>query len=827
MKLKAFLWASSLLQLTAARPAANPCAPPDKEPSSTYKASSVTFATYSGLPSGEPISPESIATLLPGVFWDQDLGDINNLAPESKCKLFYAQHDDATKPGQIAQAEYKMKYPTVALEHSDYIRSVRCSKPDHMDITFKDRRTYLWAKKRWIRYNSETDRTMVFVGKFEGCNPTKNDGMRSWSLVDDVTFNDETLDVDATIIYKEMKDVVDMATIKLGNYSPTPLPPTAAPTLQGQSTPDYGRWGPDFDIRLDDKIGYTNPSMPKITPAPPFRNVTRSDNYKRWGFNPWENITSAFKLIASEIVAIASDASSVLAVATSAIESGAKAVATDAASVVNDFTSYTHHFDIPKFDIKVDINEGTTPFRGLPGRMVVDNVGGVTLYCVDCGAQGSAQFSAVVTFSLLRGIEAGSIDFAGNLKAKVSVGIVNTNRNIQIPWPASATYQVFNVGLPSLSIPNVLTVGPYIALDISGTVSVGATGLIRAGFELEIEKPRFHANIKDLSKSTATGWEPKFKPIFDLDGNVTISAELQTPISLNFGIDVLKGRFQTALSLSEAPSVKFSASNSFNGSANPAFLHNPDTPLLAGGFNPEIGDCRGTMLGLRVGLDTFFGIKGTAVSYPILKLDVYKNEWCLKHNLWSLLTPSTRRATIDGPSSGYASGRIDGAIRDLSIVSGNNGNIYVDSSAMPEGSNGNDTSYQWLYWNNLVVGSQDGRMIYAYADELKSFGVSRFRLAPWDHVPKTAEQVVLVPGDNFMTAYKVGDKGQNLYPIACTYRTQPTKMFLVADLLEGMKKLQDPELQDSITGGEVKACGFLKWKSTALQTFTFVGGGEN
>ncbi|KAK6343843.1 hypothetical protein TWF696_007499 [Orbilia brochopaga] len=808
-----------------------------------------------------------MATLLPGIFWDQDLGDMTNLVPESKCKLFYAQHDDATKPGQIAEAEYKMRYPTVALEHTRYVSAVSCSKPDHMDISFRDRKSYEWAKKHWIPYNSESNDTMVIVGKFEGCNPTKDDGMRSWSLVDDVTFNDETFDVDATIKYMAMKDVVEKATIRVGKYvpngqksdsggapkaagfagAPRPTPAqgfqrpyyasiaaataaaTAAPTATGQIPADYGRWGPDFDIQKDDKIGYMDASRAVITPAPVARSTTDVAHYKRWGWNPWENITSAFQIVTSEVKDIASHVASAISGAASAIESGAQAVATDAANVFNDFTSYTHHLDLPNLAIKVDVNDGPSPFKGLPGRKLVEDLGGVTLYCVDCGAEGSAHFSATVTFSLLHGIEAGSIDFAGNIKARVSVGMVNNNPNIGLPFPKSADYEVFNVGLPSLSIPNVLTVGPYIALDVVGSVSVGATGLIRAGFELEIEKPTFHADIKDLSKSTVSGWEPKFKPILDVNGNLTLNAELQTPISLNFGINVLKGKFETAISLSESPTVKFSMTNRFDGSINPGALKNPDgAGLINGTFGPNTGDCPGSMLALRVGLDTLIGVKGSAISYPLFKLDIYKNQWCLRHNIFNLFNNPTRRAlALEGPAAEYASGHINAAENKLSIVSGINGNVYVDSSTPPEGSNGNNTSYQWLYWNNLVVGAQDGRLLYAYSDELDSHSVSRFRLGSWEHVPKTAKQVALVPSDDLMTASVLGDKGKLLYPVACTYKTQPTKMFLVADILKGIKKLQDPQLQDELTGGEIRACGFLKWKGSDLKPFTPAGGSTN
>ncbi|KAF3911034.1 hypothetical protein AA313_de0203173 [Arthrobotrys entomopaga] len=833
------IWAYLLVGLVAARPAPNACRPPPK-PTSTHQASSVTFASYSGLPSGKPAASGKVATLLPGIFWDQDLEDIQNLVPDSKCNLFYAEHDDPTRPGQIAHADYTVKYPAVALEHSRHVKSVRCPKADRMEISFRNQNSYKWAKKHWIPFNSGSNDTMVIVGKFPGCNPTKADGMRSWSLVDDVTFNDDTFDVDATIQYKSIEEVVDKATIRFGKYAPKgvsqPAPGPAAPTpaqqyqapyyaavssvtptptsYDGRHLADYGRWGPNFDTEKDDQIGYMDASHPWITPGPRPGAIVN----KRWGWNPWDDITSAFQVVTSGVEGIASSVSSVIVGAASAIESGAQAVATDAAGVVNDWTTFHKNIDLPTFNIAVDVNEITTPWN-LPGKKLLDNVGGVTLFCVDCGASGTAHFSASVTFSLLKGIEEGSIDFEGNIKARVSLGIVNNNTNVQIPWPGAANYEIFDYGLPDLSIPNIVTIGPYIALDVVGTVSIGATGLIRAGFEMEIERPTFHADLLNINKSTATGWEPKFSPIFEMNGNLTLNAQIQTPISLNFGIDILKGKFQTAVSLSEAPTLRLSLTNGFVGAVNPKAVDDPNIGLINGTFTNTTGTCHGSVLGMRVGLDTLIGIKGTPFTWPLLKIDLYKNQWCIEHNLWDLFNTPTRRA-IDAPNPGYAIGHIDSTTTDLSMVSGSNGNIYVDSSTLPNDTYGNDTSYQWLHWNNLVVGTQDGRLLHIYTDELSQYGVSRFRLAPWSHLPKTSEQVVMVPNNNAMTAYTIGNKGRTLYPIVCTYKMQPSKIFLVTDPVEGAKKLESTELQDAITGGEVHACGFMSWKSAKLQNFT-------
>src|SRR5204863_3113715 len=105
-------------------------------------------------------------------------------------------------------------------------------------------------------------------------------------------------------------------------------------------------------------------------------------------------------------------------------------------------------------------------------------------------------------------------------------------------------------------------IGPYIALDLTVKLYLGAKGQIEAGFTLGFPTPEFSIDLADLSKSTASGWTPDFTPIFNAKGNLTLAAAFAMPLSINFGIDVLKGKFEKDVMLSESPTVTLSVTES-------------------------------------------------------------------------------------------------------------------------------------------------------------------------------------------------------------------------------------------------------------------------
>lgn len=84
-------------------------------------------------------------------------------------------------------------------------------------------------------------------------------------------------------------------------------------------------------------------------------------------------------------------------------------------------------------------------------------------------------------------------------------------------------------------------------------------------------------------------------------------------------------------------------------------------------------------------------------------------------------------------------------------------------------------------------------------------------------IPKDADFVALVPADyNDDKAtpdiYAGFDTtGGMFFTISCDIEDQASKVFLVADPVEGAKTLMDPKLRWTVTGGVVQDCYYLPW----------------
>ena len=97
---------------------------------------------------------------------------------------------------------------------------------------------------------------------------------------------------------------------------------------------------------------------------------------------------------------------------------------------------------------------------------------GVVFYCVNCGIHGTVQVAGSVSFSLLNGFTAGNVGLSGNLRAGLEIGV-----------DAFAEYQntitvarLVHQGIPGFSIPDVITIGPEITLDMTADFDISAEG---------------------------------------------------------------------------------------------------------------------------------------------------------------------------------------------------------------------------------------------------------------------------------------------------------------------------------------------------------------
>ncbi|KAF3933830.1 hypothetical protein ABW19_dt0200712 [Dactylella cylindrospora] len=124
----------------------------------------------------------------------------------------------------------------------------------------------------------------------------------------------------------------------------------------------------------------------------------------------------------------------------------------------------------------------------------------------------------------------------------------------------------------------------------------------------------------------------------------------------------------------------------------------------------------------------------------------------------------------------------------------------------------------FVYERGLIFADFQGRFIHIYQDELDKYGVSRLRAHTDTNTPATARYVELVANDGGFS-FAV-DTLQNKYAlVVCTYEGNevPPKIFVVESLTEGTSRLEQPDLENIITGGSVTSCEGLSFTFTDLE----------
>lgn len=177
--------------------------------------------------------------------------------------------------------------------------------------------------------------------------------------------------------------------------------------------------------------------------------------------------------------------------------------------------------------------------------------GEISLYCVQCGVNGNIHLSGQAKWTLLDGLQQANVGMSGNVAAGVELGI-----DAQASLSQTFTYPIAQVGVPGFSIPQIITVGPEIALSAEVELGVSLAGQVLAGVRMTI--PNFQANLDlvDGSKSGSSGFTPQFEKIFEAKAEITATAGLGLPLSVAVGIDIPAIKWKKTASINEKPAVE-------------------------------------------------------------------------------------------------------------------------------------------------------------------------------------------------------------------------------------------------------------------------------
>ncbi|KAF2148003.1 hypothetical protein K461DRAFT_316433 [Myriangium duriaei CBS 260.36] len=153
--------------------------------------------------------------------------------------------------------------------------------------------------------------------------------------------------------------------------------------------------------------------------------------------------------------------------------------------------------------------------------------------------------------------------------------------------------------------------------------------------------------------------------------------------------------------------------------------------------------------------------------------------------------------------------------KSIQLFSTSNGNLNISLPASVHAT-GN-----WVASDGSILTDAAERWLHYYPDTMKTYGVSRIRVAAWGSIPKTANlislsQIAGTSGAALLLA--IDTLGNYFYPVVCTYSDQSNKVFLAKDINQRSTLVQ-PSLRYIITGGNVTQCDPLALQSAGLTAF--------
>ncbi|KAK2590183.1 hypothetical protein QQS21_012134 [Conoideocrella luteorostrata] len=468
------------------------------------------------------------------------------------------------------------------------------------------------------------------------------------------------------------------------------------------------------------------------------------------------------------------------------------------------------------------------------------------VYCVGCGVSGHARVAGRARWSPFRGLEEGRVELNVNIKFVLKLGI-EARHTLKHDFSS----ELFSYGLPGLSY-GIITIGPYVSVGARVGFDATAKGKILAGAEMGLQDALVVIDIVDPSQNRRSGWKPYFKPVFEADGELTLSAEMGLPVGIKCGLKIL--RWEKAVGIIDEPSVKGSAQTAGQVALT-------DSGKVTAGFK---GNCIGIMTQLswrhrlwagitdRLGdpmLDTgdravFRKCIGETIPAPqrnrtsgmpshIMKIPKKKvqqrrtvagpenalsDSTGLSRLRYDMATAPTELYNNSNNSNNTLSHRLSQLLNPTAsakVVSCANGNLYVVRN------DNRDNENCFELWHTTrhseVVYDVVQRSLHYYSDTMSKLGVSRLRASNEDEVPRTSVPVAFVPPRN--------PKGQDLYvavnhaqevfyPIVCDYGDRgASKVFVAKDPIQGVEVLQRKDVVYSVTGGAVSKCRILALKA--------------
>jgi len=318
----------------------------------------------------------------------------------------------------------------------------------------------------------------------------------------------------------------------------------------------------DFDINLDDQLGYLDPTSsgfwPQLLPGIP------ASDYPQFGIQQRKRafdigalgnslVTSASNAISNGITGLQNTVTNAVNTASTAFTNAVNSAAQAAIALLNSLSPFSvgpfPFYVYPSSYVDTPFGGGTVIAEGSKssGNGIV--TGELTAYCVGCSVYGSFTLNGNFVFDVQQGIITAYLDINGYMYGALVFALVG-EVTASDQWSTNLITQ----GLPGLSITNLIAVGPYVTVDVGATASFSLQGGVEYGWYLDWES--IDASI-DLVNPQGTiqgsGLLPDVYTVTDFTETASLAVTVFSTVALRFGISILSGKYTVDAGLVNKP----------------------------------------------------------------------------------------------------------------------------------------------------------------------------------------------------------------------------------------------------------------------------------
>lgn len=425
------------------------------------------------------------------------------LKPKTAVQLYFQSSATSQKRDNqavAAQVLFNFRYPAVPLDHSDLIAGIVCTDTT-VKATFNDSTGFQQAQSSW-----PTKSTFLLITNTAGCG--SDDSQNGYFVATTAAFDSGSSSVTAQGTFQRLNQTYADVTITWGQANTTDST-EASHRLKPRCDDDFCG-SASFDFNLSPEIAAELAKGSSQSDAE--TAAKEEDDHEA----PWEN---AYLLWSS--------------------------------SNGDDDTTPSGK---RKRGLVSTINE-----RGLEERKVEK---GFNLYCVDCGIQGSFTIGGAMSYCILcfsPGVTNAQLFLSGNMEAGVYLGL-EAFAEYTKDWQK----ELILVNLLGWQIGDLISVGPYVELDIKASFGIKAEGTLLMGGGASW--PNFGATLDLLNDANSQpyGFQPDLQQKFEAKGELSIETSLGLPLSIGVGIDVDSGWWKAGISVVDTPELKAEASISIS-----------------------------------------------------------------------------------------------------------------------------------------------------------------------------------------------------------------------------------------------------------------------